>query len=360
MSEEEIALLARLKNIMERSDRRKIHNLKNTDRTTVKQTTAKVNGILKYLPTDDITDVKNVLQASAILVCELLDIKEPEKKEKKEPFWKRRIEGDIKKLRQDLSRIDSWFKGKWKNAKAKEKQDLDEKYRLKAKGFNTVREELRQRITAKTAKIRRYTNRIKQFQDNRFYNTNQRRFFKQLSGEQERTIPPNPEETTKFWNEIWGNNVEHKRNADWIKKQEGKISTVKQGEVSISLADVKDKVKKIPNWKGPGPDEIQGYWVKNFTGLHDKIAQHLQHCLRASEVPGWLVEGRTILIMKDPAKGPLVGNYRPIACLNLLWKLMTSILSEKTYLFLESNKLLPDEQKGCRRKVSRHKRPTSN
>ena len=54
--------------------------------------------------------------------------------------------------------------------------------------------------------------------------------------------------------------------------------------------------------------------------------------------------------MKDSKKGTEVGNYRPIACLNLIWKLLTGIISDKTYDHLEENKLLPEEQKESRRK----------
>lgn len=39
---------------------------------------------------------------------------------------------------------------------------LERKYRLKTKGIKTVIEELKQRLKAKSAKIRRYENRIKQ------------------------------------------------------------------------------------------------------------------------------------------------------------------------------------------------------
>ena len=42
-----------------------------------------------------------------------------------------------------------------------------------------------------------------------------------------------------------------------------------------------------------------------------------------------------------------VENYRPITCLNLLWKLLTSIFAEKTYKHLLQNELLPVQQKGC-------------
>ena len=54
-----------------------------------------------------------------------------------------------------------------------------------------------------------------------------------------------------------------------------------------------------------------------------------------------------MLIQRDSGNGPVVSNYRPIACLPLMWKLLTGIFSEKIYELFESNGL-PVEQKGCR------------
>ncbi|XP_063600296.1 uncharacterized protein LOC134776474 [Penaeus indicus] len=51
--------------------------------------------------------------------------------------------------------------------------------------------------------------------------------------------------------------------------------------------------------------------------------------------------------MKDKEKGRDVKNFRPI--LPLMWKLLTGVLSEM-YKHLEENELLPDEQKGCRKR----------
>ena len=48
-------------------------------------------------------------------------------------------------------------------------------------------------------------------------------------------------------------------------------------------------------------------------------------------------------------KGNAVDNFRPISCLPLLWKLMTGIIAESMYGILESNNILPNEQKGCKR-----------
>ena len=55
--------------------------------------------------------------------------------------------------------------------------------------------------------------------------------------------------------------------------------------------------------------------------------------------------GRTVLCQKDPAKGNSVENFRP-----LMWKLLTRIISKDMYCFMENENLLPEEQKGCRRK----------
>ena len=56
-----------------------------------------------------------------------------------------------------------------------------------------------------------------------------------------------------------------------------------------------------------------------------------------------------MLIQKNPTKGNAVCNYKPIACLDLLWKLLTGIITDKLYEHLENQDLLPEEQKGFRR-----------
>ena len=92
-------------------------------------------------------------------------------KKNKEPIWKIRILTDISRLRKDLSRIEAWFVERWKNDKKKEKDWLDQKKRLRRKGFTLTMEELKQRITTKATKVKRYDKRINQFQDNRNFLT---------------------------------------------------------------------------------------------------------------------------------------------------------------------------------------------
>ena len=47
------------------------------------------------------------------------------KKEFKEPYWKRRTEDDIARLQKDLSRIEDLFQGRWKNIKHRKKMNRE-------------------------------------------------------------------------------------------------------------------------------------------------------------------------------------------------------------------------------------------
>ena len=55
-------------------------------------------------------------------------------------------------------------------------------------------------------------------------------------------------------------------------------------------------------------------------------------------------------MQKDKEKGKSARNYRPITCLPLVWKLLTGLIAGEVYGFLDTNFLLPQEQKGCRKK----------
>ena len=152
-----------------------------------------------------------------------------------------------------------------------------------------------------------------------------------------------------FWEEIWGKRVSHNEKAEWIDRIGKKMKVRQQEEVKITKEKIKKRISKMPNWKAPGPDGVQGYWMKGFPSMHERMANQLNDCLNIGKVPLWMTEGYTVLIMKDEKKGGEVSNYRPITCLPLMWKLFTGVMSDEIYAHLDTNKTLPDEQKGCRR-----------
>ena len=106
------------------------------------------------------------------------------------------------------------------------------------------------------------------------------------------------------------------KNAKWIDKPKENMQSEKQNTVKINKDNVKGKLKSMPDWKGVGPDKIQGFWLKLFAAVYEVLAKVLNKCTEVGNVPGWLVELSTILVMKDSKKGTEVLSYRPIACLS--------------------------------------------
>ena len=99
--------------------------------------------------------------------------------------------------------------------------------------------------------------------------------------------------------------------------------------------------------EGTGHDGVQWFWIKRLDKMHERIATQLNEILEGTkEIPSWMTYRRTVLRQKDPAKGNSVENFRPITCLPLMWKLLTDIISEDMYCFMENEKLTSRGAKG--------------
>ena len=72
-----------------------------------------------------------------------------------------------------------------------------------------------------------------------------------------------------------------------------------QDDIHIEIKKVRKQIRKMPNWKSPGPDGVQGYWVKNLSNLHNSIALQLDRCLQENNFPEWMVTGKTLLCEKN-------------------------------------------------------------
>ena len=99
---------------------------------------------------------------------------------KKQPWWKRRLESQVKELNKDLEKLNPLLEGK--KMKKKQLDNLQKRHKLKEEGKPKVKEEILQRITLKKAKINnRCQQRVSQFRQNKFFRNNEGRFyFKQI------------------------------------------------------------------------------------------------------------------------------------------------------------------------------------
>ena len=234
------------------------------------------------------------------------------------------------------------------NVRTKEK--LERTYHINEKSIEVVLEEVKQRLIAVGAKLERYDNRTKQFRQNRLFESNQKKLFDEIEGKERQTVVPDAEESRIFWDNIWGQPVRHNENAEWLRTLEEELVDIGiQENIHINMIKLKKQITRIPNWKCPGPDGVQGYWIKNLSAVHDGMSNQLNKCLHEDSVPVWMVTGKTLLCVKEIEKGDTVSNFRPITCLALLWKLLTAVLADELYRHLEENNLLPWEQKGCKK-----------
>ena len=145
---------------------------------------------------------------------------------------------------------------------------------------------------------------------------------------------------------MWDQPSDYNTEAKWQKKVEEDLVRIDtQQNIAFVKIDVVRQLLKMPNWKSQGQDVIHGFWLKILTSLHQVTVDVLHRSVQTANIAEWALESRTVVIQKDASKGNVVGNYRPIACLNLIWKLLTGIIAEKLYEHLHKQILLPDEQK---------------
>ena len=308
-----------------------------------------------YIPTKNITETMQLTKAVILTVCDAIGLEltdKPKKKHKKNniPPWKQRMQSNLLKKRKNLSQLTELKRNKLKNNQVAD--FLKRKYCLHQTTIDENIEILKQEIAALTNKIERYTTRCEFYRQNKLFETNQKRFYDQLNSNKEvaPTETPKKDKILEFWLKIWGRTKPHNENAQWITNLEEKNGELeKQEKLVITKSMVKKAAQRMKNWRAAGPDGIQGFWIKNLTSLHERLAEHLQ-CVLDGNIPVWMTTGKTTLILKDPAEPTKESNYRPITCLPTIWKLLTSIISDEIYTFLENQNLIPWQQKGNKRK----------
>ena len=56
-----------------------------------------------------------------------------------------------------------------------------------------------------------------------------------------------------------------------------------QERVSISTEEIRKQYRKIPNWKAPGREGIQGFWIKNLSRLHERVSSQINRILMGED-----------------------------------------------------------------------------
>ena len=101
VSEEHQVIVEQLKKIMVKGRTGDGIMFKKVDKKVLKVQTDRVNDAIKYLKSKSITETNNLIRAAGVMTAEQIGLKKAERRKKNKPRWKRKIEGDIKRLRQE-------------------------------------------------------------------------------------------------------------------------------------------------------------------------------------------------------------------------------------------------------------------
>ena len=153
----------------------------------------------------------------------------------------------------------------------------------------------------------------------------------------------------KFWKEIWGEKKACRLSASWIgnmEKGNGKLKEQEWGNTTV--LELKAALTKSQKWKSHETDKVPIFLSNAISSSHVTFTILLNEIMKnPDKTPKWMCKVTTYLPGKsNDTKDPK--NYRPITCLSTTYKILTSVLTDRTYSHMEQNNLFPLEQKGYR------------
>ena len=213
------------------------------------------------------------------------------------------------------------------------------------------KEELLDLIRTQKVILEGMIRRSKRIRNNILYKENQKVLFSQEKAVYEGEIP-DMGKMREFWGGIWEKEAKTPARV-WMKdiaeELGSKVDQVIKFEPSIQ--DLKKEIKKRKNWSAPGIDGIQNFWWKKFPSVYENLIEIIKGwCEKPEEMVNWLTAGKTILIPKSD-RLDLPSEYRPITCLNTIYKIFTGLIAAYLKKHLMNNDLWDKEQTGARENV---------
>ena len=92
--------------------------------------------------------------------------------------------------------------------------------------------------------------------------------------------------------DTWGVEKEYNKETDRLSHLKEEKVELEQQNVMINEDKVKKQCSKMPIWKAPGHDGVQGFWIKRLDKMHERIATQLNEILEGTkEIPSLMTYG---------------------------------------------------------------------
>ena len=159
---------------------------------------------------------------------------------------------------------------------------------------------------------------------------------------------PSKQNVETFWKGIWNNPSEcNVTGVDWMKEFKSNYClNATQKLYEIDKMTIDKAINKLKPNKAPGRDMITGYWYKQLNFYRSDLTR-LYHSVLVNDqvLPTWLSTAKTILLPKN-TDTHIPKNYRPIALLNIMYKIYTSCISMFLTDHVMHNNIITNEQAG--------------
>ncbi|CAG5008858.1 unnamed protein product [Parnassius apollo] len=272
----------------------------------------------------DLYETDSILFGAAVAVCRIIGAKLPmagraATQSNAIPAWRKRIEDRIAKARALIGRLTSFRSGNNRRRIMRtvmmafagtnislSQPDITQKLTERI-------DDLKQKIDAWGKRIRRFSEGSRQFNQNRLFQSDQKRLYKLLERPKLCGAGQGPDQADiiAFWRGLCSEPVNHS-GGPWMEVVASQgVSVTPMDPVTITPEDVAEAVRSAPNWKSPGLDGLHHYWLKGCVVCHAVLAGQFQDALDQKLLPCFFKTRITHLVAKDqdttdPSK------YRPI------------------------------------------------
>ena len=235
----------------------------------------------------------------------------------------------------------------------KQETEIDRKRTLTNAELMVIKTNATDAVKVDQVRLQEWRRKSRRVRNNAIFNKSESGFYRGLDKTPKTGTPPAIEKFEEFWAGIWEEEEVIKKTR-WMEEIEerfrGKANLGR--EMEITTEDIGRMVKKRKNWSSPGVDGIQNYWWKKLDASWPALASVFQKMIDEPEVSvdGWLVMGRTVLIPKDEDLSK-EDQYRPITCLNTVYKILTGLIGKYMKIHAEENELWDPRQLGTQSDV---------
>ncbi|CAG5024411.1 unnamed protein product [Parnassius apollo] len=269
--------------------------------------------LVTYLESSrDFCETDSILFGDAVAVCRIIGAKLPmagraTRQSSAIPAWRKGIEDRVAKARALIDRLTSFRSGN-------NRPRIMRTVRMAFAGTNISlsqpnitpklperMDDLKQKIVAWGRRILRFTERSRRFNQNRLFQSDQKRLYKSLQRPEVSGAGSGSDQADiiAFWRDLWSEPVNHSE-GPWMEVVANQgASVTPMDPIAITPEDVAEAVRRAPNWKSLRFYGLHHYWLKGFIVCHAELARQFPEALDQKSLPNLFTTGITHLVPKD-------------------------------------------------------------